>query len=211
MDVRLSPEQRVAPRLGCQGRARPLHLVPSATSTTAERRGQARCRRCGCGLARAAQWWRRGRPMGVRCRGRCGRGGARPRARRHPVPRSDLATELRRAAGAPASTATETVLLTADLETVATTVDGTVPAGSVAIDAAGSSTALLLLPADGGWSIASAAVADHRARVDLTRPVAIPAAGSSIVDVVGPTQITREDLDRVVALGLAISCADMVG
>ena len=66
-----------------------------------------------------------------------------------------LATELRRAAGAPAPPTTETVLLTADLAAVATTVRRDRARGILAVDTAGSSTALLLTPADGGWSLAS--------------------------------------------------------
>src|SRR5690606_11782188 len=47
-----------------------------------------------------------------------------------------LAAELRRAAGAPAATTTEAVVLTTDLAAIATTVDGALPAGAVAVDVA---------------------------------------------------------------------------
>ncbi|MEX2293910.1 MAG: acyl-CoA dehydrogenase [Acidimicrobiales bacterium] len=121
-----------------------------------------------------------------------------------------LAAELRRAAGAPATMTAETVVLTPDLGTFATTVAGQVPAGAVAIDVAGASSALVLMEANGGWSLASVAMGEPARHVDLTRPVAAPSSPATLVD--GQTTgIDAAALDRATALGLAVCCADLVG
>ena len=63
-----------------------------------------------------------------------------------------LAAELRRLAAAPAAAAPETVIFRGDLAGAA--IAGDEPAAAVAIDAAGSTTALLLVAEAGGYALA---------------------------------------------------------
>jgi alkylation response protein AidB-like acyl-CoA dehydrogenase len=124
-----------------------------------------------------------------------------------------LAAELRRLAGAPASATLETVALTADLSTVACT-DGTAPpAGTLAIDSRGSDSALLFAPVPGGYRLVFASPGkQHNLCVDLTRPaVPLPVDEplTEVADQIRP--ISESDVVRWTALGLALSCADLVG
>jgi alkylation response protein AidB-like acyl-CoA dehydrogenase len=123
-----------------------------------------------------------------------------------------LAAELRRLVGAPPAAGLETVALTSTLSTPADAVHGFLPYGGVAIDARGSTTALVLLPAPTGQTVGQVEV-DHAAPlVDLTRPAAVvkPAAPVVLVpDADGA--VTTTDLQAWTALGLALSSADLVG
>jgi hypothetical protein len=121
-----------------------------------------------------------------------------------------LATELRRLAGAPASDSVETVAFDANLLTVVRADDGTVPT-AVAIDRAGSSTALLLMPDARGCLLGQITLTPQSAGPDLTRPSAIPDPGSTVATVEAVRPITADDLRRWTALGLALTCADLVG
>jgi len=112
-----------------------------------------------------------------------------------------LAAELRRLAGAPAAFSPETVALSAGLGTLAS--DGDL-VGAVAVDVAGAASALVL-DAD---RLAAVSLVAGDTLVDLTRP-------STVLDV--PTAhvvggaVGVEDIDRWTALGLALTCADLVG
>jgi alkylation response protein AidB-like acyl-CoA dehydrogenase len=114
-----------------------------------------------------------------------------------------LAAELRRLAGAPPGEAPETVAFTADLLAPAR-----VAPGAVAVDAGGAQSALLLVPASSGYRLGAIALPNAGPTVDLTRPVAI--VGEAAVAIV-PGTLTEEDLIRWTALGLALTCADLVG
>ena len=83
-----------------------------------------------------------------------------------------LAAELRRVTGAPAASTPETVALDAALADLASDGDTT----AIAIDAAGSASALLLVGQPGSLRVATVAVATEATRVDLTRPSAAAAA-----------------------------------
>jgi hypothetical protein len=113
-----------------------------------------------------------------------------------------LAAELRRLAGAPIAAHLETVALTADLGGLAR--DGS---GAIAVDAAGSATALLAC----GEGLAEAALHPPGESVDLTRPSAAVVSGppAPVARAVG--RLTDEIVERWQAFGLAISCADLVG
>jgi alkylation response protein AidB-like acyl-CoA dehydrogenase len=98
-----------------------------------------------------------------------------------------LAADLRRLAGAPAATAAETVVL-----------DG------IAVDAAGAVRALVV----DGRSLAEVELAAGQDATDLPRPsTSIPDTAKRI-DV---GALRADDLTRWTALGLALTCADLVG
>jgi alkylation response protein AidB-like acyl-CoA dehydrogenase len=104
-----------------------------------------------------------------------------------------LAAELRRLTGAVRATRNETVALTADLGALG---------ASVAIDAAGATSALAVRR--GG--VFEVEVGTPLPAVDLTRPSA--AVGLSRTPV-GP--LSEDGLTRWTALGLTLACADLVG
>ena len=111
-----------------------------------------------------------------------------------------LATELRRIAGAPAAFSLETVVLSSGLGSLAAA-DGL----GVAVDAAGSSTGLVLL----GDGLGQVALDKPVVGIDLTRrELALEAIAA---EPLAETSIEPQDLQRWTALGLALSCADLVG
>jgi alkylation response protein AidB-like acyl-CoA dehydrogenase len=119
-----------------------------------------------------------------------------------------LAAELRRLAGVTPSTSTETVALTPGLAELA----GECRDGAIAIDTAGSTTALLLVPTSDGHHLAEVPLAGAETRVDLTRPsVAIDASPTVTRVVPEGRPLTVEAVTRWTALGLSLTCADLVG
>ncbi|HVV75484.1 MAG TPA: acyl-CoA dehydrogenase family protein [Mycobacteriales bacterium] len=112
-----------------------------------------------------------------------------------------LAADLRRLAGSPAADGAETVAVSTDLSALAL-------AGhpAVAVDAAGAPEALLL-GADGLVTV-TVALGDASATVDLTRPQVLVAHEPSAAVAGVPS---AESLARWTALGLALTCADLVG
>jgi alkylation response protein AidB-like acyl-CoA dehydrogenase len=122
-----------------------------------------------------------------------------------------MASELRRLTQAPSNTANETVALVADLSSAPCLVDG-VSQPMVAIDAAGASTALVLLRVGDGLRLAEIAVPSGLGGVDPTRPSVTldPDAEVTVIDA-ATRSMTSEDLDRWTSLGLALACADQVG
>jgi alkylation response protein AidB-like acyl-CoA dehydrogenase len=122
-----------------------------------------------------------------------------------------LAAELRRLAGAPAATVSETVVLGPTLATPAVTVRGVAPSGAVAVDARGSASALLLVPAGSGHTLAQVPLSATEVRTDLTRPVASPLPSAAVLDASTGRCLTPDDLQKWLALGLAVTCADLVG
>jgi alkylation response protein AidB-like acyl-CoA dehydrogenase len=109
-----------------------------------------------------------------------------------------LAVELRRLMGVPATTSNETVALSADL--------GALTDPAIAIDAAGASTALVIVDGD---RLAEVALEAISIGVDLTRPTAtIIASGLRPVD---SSALADDDLARWTAFGLAITSADLIG
>jgi alkylation response protein AidB-like acyl-CoA dehydrogenase len=121
-----------------------------------------------------------------------------------------LAAELRRLAGAPPGTYRETVALGPDLSGPASAAGS----GLVAVDAQGSASALVLVPAAGGHAVAKVllpSLAGAWQPVDLTRP-AIPAEPLAPVAVPGADRVLGPaDIRSWTALGLALTCADLVG
>jgi Acyl-CoA dehydrogenase, C-terminal domain len=122
-----------------------------------------------------------------------------------------LATELRRCVGERAPLATETVALTPDLSQIACVADRTDPAALVAIDAAGCESALMLVSKGEGQGVTAVGLTAPFASVDLTRSSAAVQPGRIwLTNVDGPT-VADADLLRWTALGLAVTCADLVG
>jgi alkylation response protein AidB-like acyl-CoA dehydrogenase len=118
-----------------------------------------------------------------------------------------LAADLRRRAGAPAPSDPETIGLTADLRRLGDGSDGT-----LAIDAAGARTAVVLAPGPSGdnatpTGLAGVGLGPGDLRTDLTRSIAVPT--SPLVPIDG--SLGADDLTAWTALGLAATCADLVG
>jgi alkylation response protein AidB-like acyl-CoA dehydrogenase len=123
-----------------------------------------------------------------------------------------LATELRRLVDAPAATVGETVVLAPSLSDLAIAVDGTPPHGAVAIDAQGACEALVLVPEPEGLVLAVLPLGSTGAGVDLTRPCTVVDARSAFVEVGQRRRpLSSDDLAKWTALGLALTCADLVG
>ena len=123
-----------------------------------------------------------------------------------------LAAELRRLAGVPTSTSIETVALVPGLGALAAGSGGRLSEAAVAIDAAGSRSALVLVRAGEGCHVAEVALPDAQVRVDLTRP-SVALDSRLTVATLGQKArtLSGENLERWTALGLALTCADLVG
>jgi hypothetical protein len=121
-----------------------------------------------------------------------------------------LAAELRRLAGAPSAEDVETVALSPDLASVARVLADEVPA-AVAPDAGGADRALALVPSGSGWSLTVMGLNESPARVDLTRTSAVPDPATPLTSLEGTDLLDQDALDGWSALGLALTCADLVG
>lgn len=122
-----------------------------------------------------------------------------------------LAAELRRRAGGAPATTPETVLLLPDLSSPAIVDGGPTAVTAVAVDARGAPAALALESVPEGTRLVTVPLGDPSTRVDLTRPSGLPAAGSRPEPVADARPLSRADLDSWTALGLALTCADLVG
>jgi alkylation response protein AidB-like acyl-CoA dehydrogenase len=121
-----------------------------------------------------------------------------------------MAADLRRLAGAPAATVPETVALSADLAEPAAAAE--LGRGAVAIDAKDATSALVLLAEGDGYALGSIAVGAAAPGVDLTRVVAGVSLGATVSPLGdGAGRLGRDDIDRWRSLGLATTCADLVG
>lgn len=123
-----------------------------------------------------------------------------------------LAAELRRLAGAAAATSAESTAFTGDLSALATADAGLLPAGAVAVDAAGASSVLALAADPDGHTLATVPVPEQAGMpVDLTRPTVALDPGLRVTPLGDAALISSEQLNRWTALGLALTCADLVG
>jgi alkylation response protein AidB-like acyl-CoA dehydrogenase len=125
-----------------------------------------------------------------------------------------LAADLRRLAGAPAAVGAETIAVDARLAALATTVAGSELAdGVVIIDAAGADAALALVSGADGASLASLSLVGTSIAepTDLTRPSAVAGPSTLLVPVAESHPLTDDQLTAWTALGLALTCADLVG
>lgn len=123
-----------------------------------------------------------------------------------------LAAELRRLAGLPAAASPETVALAPDLSGLACRPHGTPAGDGVAVDAHRARSALVLVPAAGGHTLAQVALSDGAGRVDLTRATLALDPSAAVVPLPdGGTVIADDGEARWTALGLALTSADLVG
>jgi len=123
-----------------------------------------------------------------------------------------LAEEWRRLAGAPASGGTETVAFVDQLSGPAVAVDGVLSSGAVSIDAGGATSALVLVPTGDGHRLATVPLEPAEVSTDLTRPAAVVDRLSAVDPVDGQRRpLTGGDLATWTSLGLALTCADLVG
>lgn len=124
-----------------------------------------------------------------------------------------LAAELRRRTGAPPATSPETVLMAPGLGGLAraTPGEGRLTGAEVAIDAAGATRALLLIPTDEGDELATVELSDPDDTLDLTRPTRRPAAEAASMLEGQQRRLDAEDLTLWTALALSMSSADLVG
>ncbi len=120
-----------------------------------------------------------------------------------------LAGELRRMGGAPPGAEIETVALSGDLLSMARVIDGRLPS-AVAVDAQGSTHALVLVPGPEGDRLGRVELDRLPAGLDLTRP-SVAIEGASVVPVPTDRPISADQLTRWTALGVALACGDLVG
>jgi alkylation response protein AidB-like acyl-CoA dehydrogenase len=116
-----------------------------------------------------------------------------------------IAAELRRLAGVGPSAAPEAVAFAPGLGHPAVVV-GALVDGALAVDAAGCASALALASAPGGHRLAELRVLDAVDGVDLTRVTATVGGAAA-----AKGYLSDDDLTRVRAFGLALTCADLVG
>ncbi|HEY2429603.1 MAG TPA: acyl-CoA dehydrogenase family protein [Acidimicrobiales bacterium] len=204
MDVRYSPEQvalrdaasqlvdRLAPRavreLEDSDRAAKLDAALEATGWREVRAGDDSGRPLGSGVDAAIVAEQLGRGLADT-----------------PFLGPALAVDLRRRAGAPQSAGEETVLLSAELDALAMG-----PSSALAVDAGRARTALLLMGSPDEYALGEVAVEPVEGRTDLTRGAAAPLPEPVPIRV-GARTLTADDMASWVALGLALTCADLVG
>jgi alkylation response protein AidB-like acyl-CoA dehydrogenase len=116
-----------------------------------------------------------------------------------------LAADLRRRAGSGAAPERDSVALLPDLSAPAEASTS----GALVIDCQDATSGLVLVDDASGWALAAVAVGPVRDAVDLTRGVA-PVSGEPEVAGAGRV-ISDNDLRAWWALGLALTCADLVG
>jgi len=123
-----------------------------------------------------------------------------------------MAADLRRLAGAPPASTSETIALSADLSEPAVALGVALGRGAVALDAHAATSALVLLPEGDGYAIGAIALGSTTTSVDLTRPVASCPPGAMVSPLEGGARpLGTDDIARWRSLGLAVTSADLVG
>ncbi len=123
-----------------------------------------------------------------------------------------MASDLCRRAGAEPADAPGTVLLDRTLSWPACSLNGETPAG-VSVDAAPGQAALALL-GDGtgaGWRLGRVPLLAGGSQLDLTRRSSAADDGAALVVLETPEALGEDHLAAWTALGLALTCADLVG
>ena len=123
-----------------------------------------------------------------------------------------LAADLRRRAGAPPASGTETVALGGDLSRLAETTGDVAGLHAIAVDAHGSTSALLLLTDEAAARVGTIDLGAATTGADLTRRVAGSRDAAQVTALTVQTRsLDDDDLARWHSLGLAVACADLVG
>ena len=123
-----------------------------------------------------------------------------------------LAADLRRRAGAPPASASETVALGRDLAGLAETDGDAAEPDATAIDAHGATSALLFLKSANGERLGAMSLGVETTGADLTRRVASGQDGVPVTAIDGQTRrLDADDMARWHSLGLATASADLVG
>ena len=118
---------------------------------------------------------------------------------------------LRRAEGEAAST-TPTIAVTPDLLQLAVAAaDVVADSPPLAVDVAGSTSALVLRPAEGGFTLGEVRLGAQSVGVDLTRPVANVMPGTEVVPCTGSATLSPDDVMAWTALAVTLTAADLVG
>jgi len=122
-----------------------------------------------------------------------------------------MAAELRRRAGVGSADGPESVLLDTSLSWPAISWNGETPAG-VSVDAVDGQAALVLVgdTAD-RWRLGRVPLRAEASQLDLTRPTAVTDDGAVLAGLNTPDALGHEDVDAWMALGLTLTCADLVG
>lgn len=120
-----------------------------------------------------------------------------------------LAADLLRRVGIDAPGAF-TVALVPELSSLAVADAGRLPP-AVAVDALGATSALALLPDDGGFALAAVPIAGTERSFDLTRWVSSIPAGTELEEIAGSRTLTGDDILEVEAFALSLASADLVG
>jgi alkylation response protein AidB-like acyl-CoA dehydrogenase len=119
-----------------------------------------------------------------------------------------LAADLRRRSGIGSPPNRESVALRPDLSAPAETSTS----GAVVIDCQDAASGLVLISGDSGWTLAAVAAGPAVDAVDLTRSVAPVAGGQDSAALSGAGgALSDDDLRAWSALGLSLTCADLVG
>jgi alkylation response protein AidB-like acyl-CoA dehydrogenase len=122
-----------------------------------------------------------------------------------------MAADLRRLAGAPPATTPETIALGPDLSEPAVA-PGALGRGAVALDARAATSALVLVAEGDGYAIGAITVGRPAASVDLTRAMVSCPPGATVSPLEGGAHpLGTDDIARWRSLGLAVTCADLVG
>jgi len=123
-----------------------------------------------------------------------------------------LAAELRRLTGSPPAESRETVTLAPGLSAPASAPGGVLQTNAMAIDAHNSTSALVLVPVADGYTVGEVTLGGRATDVDLTRPVATWGTSPKVTEVEGQSRVLHtKDVTRWCSLGLAMTCADLVG
>ena len=123
-----------------------------------------------------------------------------------------MAADLRRRVGAGPAEAQETVLFDRTLTSPARSLHGESPAG-VSVDGTEGQAALVLLGDDTAarWRLGLVPLRAEDNRLDLTRGSAVGSDGATLDPLEAPDTLDEDDLAAWSALGLALTCADLVG
>ena len=122
-----------------------------------------------------------------------------------------LAHDLLRRGGSSGDDTVRSIVVSADLQHIAVArSSAATDSAGLAIDVAGSFTAVALAEAGDGFTVAEATIGAPSDGVDLTRPVALMEAGAACSTPVSGV-LSRDDVTAWEALAVTLSAADLVG